>query len=271
MNDQAEQRLLITGASRGIGRAICLLPARARRILGVYRSDHQAAQTLLDDAALLADAALLDDAGLLADAALRDLVAGAQLSLLAADLATDAGISRLIERIQAEKLRFSGAVFNAGINLRSGFQGSRARADLRAELEHNLAAPLLLLSALLDADLLQPGASLVFISSNLVRHAVLDRVGYAASKAGLEAAVRQLCLALGSRGIRVNAVAPGLIRTDMTRHMSEQLLTEYAAQTPLGRVGEPLDVALAVDFLLGEGASYISGQVLEVDGGWGVR
>lgn len=248
-------QLLITGASRGIGRAVCLLPARACSILGVYRSDHQAAQSLLADVGLLAGV----------------YESGAQLSLLAADLATDEGIQRLVQHCQAESMRFSGAVFNAGINLRAGFQGPGARADLRAELEHNLASPLLLLSNLLDADLLQPGASLVFISTNLVRHAVPDRVGYAASKAGLEAAVRQLCLQLGPRGIRVNAVAPGLIRTDMTQHMSGQLLAEYAAQTPLGRVGEPLDVALAVDFLLGEGASYISGQVLEVDGGWGVR
>lgn len=266
---EAQGQLLVTGASRGIGRAICQLQGGAARTLGVYRDNHAAALSLFGDV----EQGAVEQGAADLEARLRggELIVGARLSLLAADLSTDAGISGLVRCIHAENIELSGVVFNAGISLNCGLGGEGGRAALAAELQHNLAAPLLLLSALLDADLLLPGAALVFISSNLVRHAVPGRVGYAASKAGLEAAVRQLCLELGPRGVRVNAVAPGIIRTDMVGHMSEQLLTEYAAQTPLGRVGEAADVARAVAFLLGGGASYISGQVLDVDGGWGVR
>ena len=134
-----------------------------------------------------------------------------------------------------------------------------------------LAAPLKLLRALLRAEALRPNASLVFVSSNLARHGLENKVAYAAAKVGIEGAVRALAVELGPTGMRVNAVAPGLLRTDMTAAAGEAGYQGYASEVPLGRVGEADDIAPAIAFLLGHGAAYISGQILDIDGAWGSR
>jgi 3-oxoacyl-[acyl-carrier protein] reductase len=136
------------------------------------------------------------------------------------------------------------------------------------QLHTNLHAPLLLLRGLLrERSLLSP-ASVVVVTSNLARRGIPDMVAYSAAKAGLEGAVRALAHELGPRGIRVNAVAPGLLRTSMSSSVGEKGYSDYAETVPLRRVGEPLDVTPLIGFLLGEGARYITGQVIDVDGGW---
>ena len=137
-----------------------------------------------------------------------------------------------------------------------------------AQLEEDLGAPLRLCRALLREGRLAAGSSLVFVGSNAARRGLAGMVAYSAAKAGLEGATRALARELGPQGIRVNAVAPGVIRTDMTRDFGDAGYAAYAAEVPLGRVGEAEDVAPAVEFLLGDGARYITGQVLDIDGGW---
>ncbi|MCA9631151.1 MAG: SDR family oxidoreductase [Myxococcales bacterium] len=254
--------VLVTGASRGIGKAICARLILQGDVVGVYRDNHAAASALSDELAGSAHS----------------------LSLLACDLVDPAARDQLPRRLGALEQKLSGVVLNAGVARYAPFAGDASRPGegalsdaatrldpLLEELRSNLEAPLALLQTLLRSELILDGASLVFISSNLARHALAGHVGYASAKAGLEAAVKQLCAELAPRGIRVNAVAPGLIRTDMTSHMSEAELARYALEVPLGRAGVPEDVARCVAFFLSEQSAYVSGQVLDVDGGWGSR
>lgn len=226
---------LVTGATRGIGRAIAgRLIAGGRRVIGVYRRDEEAAQ------------------------AAREAL-GAGFRAIRADALAVATLPVL-----------AGVVFNAGSVVRGEFAAAEVDGvdPLQVQLEEDLAAPLRLCRGLLREGRLAAGSSLVFVGSNAARRGLAGMVAYSAAKAGLEGATRALARELGPRGVRVNAVAPGVIRTDMTRDFGAEGYREYAAEVPLGRVGEAEDVAPAVEFLLGDGARYITGQVLDIDGGW---
>lgn len=240
-------KILITGVSRGIGAAV------ARRLgqldahaVGVFRHRLEDAQRLSNE------------------------LHGA-LEIMAADLTSEAGIQRVVAYTGRNMpWRFKGVVLNAGVSLRAAFDVEDVGGvdPLVHQIEADLVAPLRLLRALLNADRIADGASVVLLSSNLARRGLPGKVAYAAAKAGLEAAVRGLCHELGPRQIRVNAVAPGLLRTDMTAELGDAGYDAYAREVPLGRVGEPDDVARVVCFLLGDDAAYLSGQTLTVDGGW---
>lgn len=233
--------VLVTGASRGLGLAI----ARERveqgeHVIGVQRG------------------VMADEPG---------------ITRVAADLGTSEGIARVVAACSC----LTGAVFNAGIMIAGEFEAIGGAQDEQDEdpidaiLRLDLAAPLKLLRALLRANAFSPNASVVFVGSNLVRRGLAGKVAYAAAKAGIEGAVRGLAKELGPapRHMRVNAVAPGLLRTEMTAAIGEEALRAYAREVPLGRVGEPDDVTGVIAFLLGDPARYVSGQVIDVDGGWG--
>ena len=245
-----EPHVLVTGATRGIGRAIAEhLTVGGRKVLGVYRRD-------------------------VAAAAATEAAIGPALRLVMADLTGSEGWPRVVEALDAmlgPDGKLAGAVFNAGVVLRGAFTDpvSDGVDPLAVQLEGDLAMPLRLCRALLREGRLASGGSIVFVTSNLARHGLAGMVAYTAAKAGLEGATRALARELGPSQIRVNAVAPGVLRTDMTHDFGEAGYQRYAAEVPLGRVGEAADVAPAVDFLLGDGARYITGQVLDIDGGWG--
>lgn len=232
-------RVLVTGASRGVGRAVAeRILADGQSLLGVYRTSAVAAQELRS-------------------------MAPDRCEVLAADLFTDEGRASVLGGLAARSLH--GAVLSAGVAEHAPF----AAADVRGQIDADLVAPLLLVQGLLAADALVPGASIVFVGSNLGHRGLAHAAPYSAAKAGLEGAVRSLARELGPAGIRVNAVAPGLLRTDMTAHRGEDALATYAREVPLRRVGEASDVSGVIAFLLGADAGYMTGQVLDVDGGWG--
>jgi len=239
-------KVLVTGASRGIGAAVTRrLAAEGAKVRGIYRADHGAAAAVQRSAPTAIEMQPIDF-----------LSAGA----------SDTLVSTLPEGFAP----LDGVVFSAGISIRGAFVERDVDGvdPLRAQLELDLLAPLLLARALVSAGALGRPASLVFVSSNLSRRGLEGKVAYSAAKAGLEGAVRGLAREWGPAGIRVNAVAPGLLRTDMTEAMGDAAFEAYAKEVPLRRVGVAEDVAGVVSFLLSEAAGYVSGQVLDVDGAW---
>jgi 3-oxoacyl-[acyl-carrier protein] reductase len=228
---------LVTGASRGIGRAIATMLAR--------------------QGAVVIAAARGENAKPVADAI---VAAGGKAESLALDVtepgASEAAVAGILERHG----RIDILVNNAGIT-RDQLMLRMKREDWDAVLGTNLTAVFVLTQAVLKPMLKQRSGRIVNISS------VVGQANYAASKAGIIGFSKAVALEVASRGITVNVVAPGLIDTDMTRAITESAHEEWASKIPLKRLGSPDDVAAAVCFLASDEASYITGQVLAVNGG----
>jgi 3-oxoacyl-[acyl-carrier protein] reductase len=243
MSTETGKIAIVTGASRGIGRAIALqLASTGAAVVCVARGDNAAATV---------DA--VRAAGGVAEAHGVDVTDGTAVEALVKDIAERHG-------------RIDVLVSNAGI-ARDQLMLRMKRADWDEVIATNLTASFSWCQAVLKPMIRQRSGRIVAISSVVGQMGNAGQANYAASKAGLIGFCKSLAREVASRGITVNVVAPGLIATDMTRAIADHAKADWAAQIPLGRMGTPEDVAAAVRFLASDEASYITGQVLAVNGG----
>jgi 3-oxoacyl-[acyl-carrier protein] reductase len=234
---------VVTGASRGIGRAIALELAR-RGALVVCVARAQNAQPVTDEIT----------------------ATGGRGETATADMTDSASLEALIGGVVARHGRIDVLVSNAGIT-RDQLMLRMKRADWDEVLTTNLTAAFTLCQAALKPMIKQRSGRIVAISSVVGQSGNAGQANYAASKAGLIGFCKSLAREVGSRNVTVNVVAPGLIATDMTRALTGDQQKDWSSQIPLGRPGTPTDVAAAVCFLASDEASYITGQVLAVNGG----
>ena len=230
---------LVTGGSRGIGAAV----ARSSRAAGAtvvvgYRSGADEAEAIASEIggrAVQADVSNVDDA------------------------------KRLVE----EAGDLDVLVNNAGIT-RDGVLARMSDDDWRSVLETNLSSVFYTCRAVSRGMMKRRGGSIVNLSSIVGLHGNWGQSNYAASKGGIVAFTKSLAQELGSRGVRANVVAPGYIKTQLTDAIPEEAQQQMLGLTPLGRFGEPEDVARAVRFLSSDDASFITGEVVVVGGGLGM-
>jgi 3-oxoacyl-[acyl-carrier protein] reductase len=230
---------LVTGASRGIGRAIAseLAAGGATVVIG-YRSGKDEAEALaaeLGGRAVQADVSNAEDARRLVEEA-------GDLDIL---------------------------VNNAGLT-RDGLLARMSDDDWRTVIDTNLSSVFYTCRAVCRPMMKKRAGAIVNVSSIVGVHGNWGQTNYAASKAGIIGFTKSLAKELGSRNVRANVVAPGYVKTQLTEVLPEEATAAMLTHTPLGRLGEPEDIAGAVRFLCSDAASFITGEVLLVDGGLGM-
>jgi 3-oxoacyl-[acyl-carrier protein] reductase len=234
---------VVTGASRGIGRAIAtMLAAQGATVVAAAREQNAAATV----AAIAA--------------------AGGKAEVASVDVSEGAAIDALVAGTLERHGRIDILVNNAGI-AKDQLMLRMKREDWDAVIATNLTAAFGLTQAVLKPMIRQKSGRIICISSVVGQSGNAGQANYAASKAGLIGFAKAVAQEVASRNITVNVVAPGLIETDMTRAMTGDARGEWASRIPLKRLGTPDDVAAAVCFLASHEASYITGQVLAVNGG----
>jgi len=235
---------LVTGGSRGIGRQIALdLAAAGAEVVVAARTIEGAARTVEE---------------------IRR--GGGRALALAMDVADDLSVEAAVRELEKAYARIPLLVNNAGI-ARDALLLRLKREDWTAVLETNLSGVYRLCRALVPSMIRSRYGRIVNISSVVASTGNPGQAHYAAAKAGIEGFTKSLARELASRNITVNSVAPGFIDTDMTRALSEEARRDLLDRIPMKRMGTPREVSSAVLFLLGEGASYITGTTLHVNGG----
>ena len=192
--------------------------------------------------------------------------AGRKATAQTLDITDTASVEAAAAAVMAAHGRIDILVNNAGIT-KDQLMLRMKRDDWDAVLQTNLTGAYTCVQSVLKTMIKQRSGRIISITSVVGQAGNAGQVNYAASKAGLIGFTKALALEVASRGITVNAVAPGLIETDMTKGISEGAHEEWAARIPLKRLGTPEDIAAAVAFLASDEASYITGQVLAVNGG----
>ena len=243
MLDLTGKVAVVTGASRGIGRGIAvMLASRGAQVVAAARGDNAAGTVGEIEAA------------------------GRKAEGVALEVTDGASIDAMIAGVLARHGRIDILVNNAGIT-RDQLMLRMKRDDWDDVIATNLTPAFVLVQAALRPMIKQRSGRIISISSVVGQAGNAGQANYAASKAGLIGFSKALARELASRNITVNVVAPGLIDTDMTKAITEKAQVDWAAQIPLGRLGTTADVAAAVCFLASDEASYITGQVLAVNGG----
>lgn len=241
----ANQVAIITGAGRGIGHAIALqLASEGARVAVVSRTELNALKT--------ADEINAKHAGM--------------AKPYAVDVSNHAAVKELTEKIVADFSRIDVLVNNAGLT-RDGLSMRMSEDDWDIVLNTNLKGAFNFIQAVQRTMLRQKSGRIINIASVAGIMGNAGQANYVASKAGLIGLTKTIAREMASRGITVNAVAPGFISTDMTDVLPENIKTSVVAQIPLGSFGQPADIAAAVAFLASAEAKYITGQCLTVDGG----
>lgn len=236
---------IVTGASRGIGKAIAKkLASLGANIVLNYRSN--------EEEALKVQKELLD--------------MGVEVFLYKCDTSDSKAVEQMIKEAKEKFGTIDIMVNNAGIN-RDSLILRMKDEDFDSVIDVNLKGVFNCLRGITPIMLRQKFGKIVNLSSVIGIIGNAGQVNYAASKAGVIGMTKSLAKEIGSRGITVNAVAPGFISTDMTGSLTEKIKENVKNSVPLKRLGSPEDVANVVAFLVSEEASYITGQVINVDGG----
>lgn len=240
----AEGVAIVTGGSRGIGRAIVqLLTTAGMEVVFTYRENSAAAQ---------------------------DLIAanpGARISAEAVDSRDSAACNTLAEQIFQRTGRIDLLVNNAGV-IRDNLLAMLEDEDIRTVLETNITGTMNMSRAVIPHMMARRRGKIINISSVSGEKGGRGQTNYAASKGAINGFTRSLAVELASRNITVNAVAPGVIETEMSRAVREMAGEMVKSKILLRRIGRPEDIAHAVWFLASHYADYITGQVLNVDGGF---
>ena len=239
---------LVTGGSRGIGAAICDELAAAGAVVAVnYARNADAAAAVCE----------------------RIAAAGGTAHAVQGDIGSAAGAAALVEHVESEIGPIGALVNNAGIT-RDDLIMRLSEESWREVIDTNLGGAFFTCRAVARPMMKRRAGAIVNMSSIVGVRGNAGQTNYAASKAGLLGLTKSLAKELGSRGIRVNAIAPGYIATELTDALPEAARDAILGATPLGRLGEPEDVARAVRFLVSDAAAFVTGDVLAVDGGLGI-
>jgi 3-oxoacyl-[acyl-carrier protein] reductase len=240
----SERVALVTGASQGIGRACALRLASAGVVVAVAARNQEKLNELVNEIA----------------------TTGGKATAFALDVADEDQIKTTIKAAIAQFAKIDILVNNAGIT-RDQLVMRMKRVDWDAVLQTNLTSAYLCTQQVMSSMLKQRWGRIINITSIFGQMGQAGQANYAASKAGLIGLTMAIAREVGSRNITCNAVAPGFIETAMTAGLGEEFKQSAVKQIPLGRVGAPEDVASAVAFLASDAASYITGHVLNVNGG----
>lgn len=235
---------IVTGASRGIGFAVASVLAKAGYHLAICATREETVNAAAEKLKAL----------------------GADVLGQVVNVADGAAVAAFVQDTVKHFGRLDVLVNNAGIT-RDGLAMRMKAEDWQAVIDTNLSSVFYASQAAIKPMMKAKAGRIINISSVVASMGNAGQLNYCAAKGGIDAMTRSLAREVGSRGITVNAIAPGFIATDMTAELGDEAHARLAGQIPLGRLGSPEDIAAAVLFLAGESGSYITGQVLHVNGG----